>query len=62
MVLSVDSDGAYLVATQAIVISGGYDYLNNKQVTLFNGTIYVLEEIIKISWDMHQKLNLYHYI
>ena len=47
MVLHVDSDAAYLVAAQAQSRAGGYQYLSNKDGTLFNGPVLVLAKVIK---------------
>jgi hypothetical protein len=47
MVLHVDSDAAYLVAAQARSRAGGYQYLSNKDGTLFNGPVLVLAKVIK---------------
>ena len=47
MVLSCESDAAYLVAPKSQNRAGGYHDLGNKAGTQFNGSIYVLVEIIK---------------
>lgn len=47
MILRVDSDAAYLVAPQARSRAGGYQYLSNKEGTLFNGPVLVLAKVIK---------------
>ena len=44
MILIFDSNGAYLVATQARSTAGGYHYPSNKEVTISNVPIYVLEK------------------
>ena len=46
MILSCDSDAAYLVAPKSRSRAGGYHYLGNKDGTQFNGPIYVLAKII----------------
>ena len=48
MILTVDSDAAYLNATKSRSRAGGYHYLGNSDGTLFNGPIYILAKIIKI--------------
>ena len=47
MILSCDSDAAYLVAPKSRSRAGGYHYLGNKDGTLFNGPVYILAKIIK---------------
>jgi hypothetical protein len=47
MVLHVDSDAAYLVAPEARSRAGGYQYLSNKDGTLFNGPVLILAKVIK---------------
>ena len=47
MILTIDSDAAYLVAPQARSRAGGFHYLGNKDGTLFNGSIAVIARIIK---------------
>ena len=47
MILSCESDAAYLVAPKSRSRAGGYHYLGNKAGTQFNGPIYVLAKIIK---------------
>ena len=47
MILHVDSDAAYLVAPEARSRAGGYQYLSNKEGTLFNGPVLVLAKVIK---------------
>ena len=47
MILRVDSDAAYLVAPGARSRAGGYQYLSDKQGTLFNGPVMVLAKVIK---------------
>ena len=47
MILSCESDAAYLVAPKSRSRAGGYHYLGNKTGTQFNGPIYVLAKIIK---------------
>ena len=48
MIISCDSDAAYLVAPKSQSRAGGYHYLGNKAGTQFNGPIYVLANIIKV--------------
>ena len=47
MILSCESDAAYLVAPKSRSRVGGYTYLGNRAGTQFNGPIYVLAKIIK---------------
>jgi hypothetical protein len=47
MILSIDSDAAYLVEPQARSRMGGYHYLGNKDGKLFNAPIHVLAKVIK---------------
>jgi hypothetical protein len=47
MILRVDSDAAYLVAPEARSRAGGYQYLSNKEGTIFNGPVLVLAKVIK---------------
>ena len=47
MILRVDSDAAYLVAPEARSRAGGYQYLSNKEGTLFNGPVLVVAKVIK---------------
>ena len=47
MILSYESDAAYLVVPKSRSRAGGYTYLGNKAGTQFNGPIYVLAKIIK---------------
>jgi hypothetical protein len=47
MVLTIDSDAAYLVAAKARSRAAGFFYLGNKDNQLFNGPIYVLTKIIQ---------------
>ena len=47
MILSVDSDAAYLVAPRARSRAGGFLYLGNKAGNLMNGSIAVIAKIIK---------------
>ena len=47
MILSIDSDAAYLVAPQARSRAGGFHYLGNLDGTLMNGSIAILAKIIK---------------
>ena len=47
MILHVDSDAAYLVAPEARSRAGGYQYLSNKEGTLFNGPVMVVAKVIK---------------
>ena len=46
MILSCDSDAAYLVAPKSRSRAGGYHYLGNKDGKQFNGPVYVLAKII----------------
>ena len=46
MILSVDSDAAYLIAPQARSRASGYHYLGNKDGKLFNGAIFILTKLI----------------
>ena len=45
--LRCDSDAAYLVAPEARSRAGGYQYLSNKEGTLFNGPVLVSAKVIK---------------
>ena len=47
MILHVDSDAAYLVAPEARSRAGGYQYLSNKEGTLFNGPILTIAKVMK---------------
>jgi hypothetical protein len=47
MILRADSDAAYLVAPEARSRAGGYQYLSNKQGTIFNGPVAVIAKVIK---------------
>ena len=47
MILRVDSDAAYLVAPEARSRAGGYQYLSDKEGTVFNGPVLVLAKVIK---------------
>ena len=47
MILTIDSDAAYLVAKKARSRAAGYFYLGNKDGKLFNGPMFVLSKIIK---------------
>ena len=47
MIMHVDSDAAYLVAPEARICAGGYQYLSNAAGTLSNGPIFVLAKVIK---------------
>ena len=47
MILSIDSDAAYLVEPQARSRMGGYHYLGNKDGKLFNAPIHVLAKVIQ---------------
>ena len=47
MILSIDSDAAYLVAPQARSRAGGFHYLGNSDGSLMNGSIAVIAKIIK---------------
>ena len=46
MILSCDSNAAYLVAPKSRSQAGGYHYSGNKDGTQFNGPVYVLTKII----------------
>ena len=47
MILTSQSDAAYLVARQARSRAGGFHYLGNKDKTILNGSISVIATIIK---------------
>lgn len=47
MILRADSDAAYLVAPEARSRAGGYQYLSNKEGTVFNGPVAVIAKVIK---------------
>jgi len=47
MILTVDSDAAYLVAPQARSRAGGSHYLGDKNGNLLNGSVAVIAKIIK---------------
>ena len=47
MILTIDSDAAYLVAPQARSRAGGFHYLGNKDGNLMNGSVAVIAKIIK---------------
>ena len=47
MILTLDSDAAYLNAPKARSRAGGYHYLENRDGKLFNGPIYILAKVIK---------------
>jgi hypothetical protein len=47
MILTIDSDAAYLVAAKARSRAAGYVYLGNRDGRLFNGAIFLLSKIIK---------------
>ena len=47
MILQGHFNAAYLVAPEAQSCYGGYHFLGNKQLTLFNGPILVLAKVIK---------------
>jgi hypothetical protein len=47
MILSVDSDAAYQVASKSRSRASGYHYLGNLDGKLFNGAIFILAKIIK---------------
>ena len=47
MILSCESDAAYLVAPKSQSRAGGFHYLGNKAGTKFNRPIYILAKIIK---------------
>ena len=46
MILTMDSDAAYLVAAKARSRAAGYFYLGNEDNQLFNGRIYILTKLI----------------
>jgi hypothetical protein len=46
MILTIDSDAAYLVAAKARSRAAGYFYLGNKDNQLFNGPIYIYTKLI----------------
>ena len=47
MILTLNSDAAYLNAPKARNRAGGYHYLGNRDGKLFNGPIYILAKVIK---------------
>ena len=47
IILTLDSDAAYLNAPKARSRAGGYHYLGNCDGKLFSGLIYVLAKVIK---------------
>ena len=47
MILTINSNAAYLVAPKARSRAGGYHYLGKKSGQLFNGPVYTLSTIIK---------------
>ncbi len=47
MILTIDSDKAYLVADKARSRAAGYFYLGSKDNQLFNGPIYILTKLIQ---------------
>ena len=47
MILTIDSDAAYLVAKGARSRAGGFHYLGNKEGTMINGSIAAIAKIIK---------------
>ena len=47
MILSIDSDAAYLVEPEARSRAGGFIYLGNRDGKLINGSIHVLAKVIK---------------
>jgi hypothetical protein len=47
MILSVDSDAVYQVASKSRSRASGYHYLGNLDGKLFNGAIFILAKIIK---------------
>ena len=47
MILRADSDAAYLVAPEARSRAGGYQYLSNKEGTLWNGPVMIIAKVIK---------------
>ena len=48
MILAVDSDAAYLVASKARSRAGGFFYLTNKKGTLMNASIAVIASIMRV--------------
>ena len=47
MILTIDSDAAYLVAPKARSRAAGYFYLGNNDGKLFNGPIFILTKLIQ---------------
>ena len=47
MILSVDSDAAYQVASKSRSRASGYHYLGDMDGLLFNGAIFILAKVIK---------------
>ena len=47
MILTVDSDAAYLVSLKARSTAAGKCYLVNKYGKIFNGPIYIVAKVIK---------------
>jgi hypothetical protein len=47
MILTIDSDAAYQVASKSRSRASGYHYLGNLDGKLFNGAIFILAKIIK---------------
>ena len=47
MILTIDSDAAYLVAPKARSRAAGYFYLRNKYEKLFDGAVYVIAKVIE---------------
>ena len=48
MILTIDSDTAYLVAPQGRSRTGGFQYMGNKDGNLMNGSILVIAKILKM--------------
>jgi hypothetical protein len=48
MILNVDSDAAYLVASKARSRAGGFHWLGNADGTLLNGSILVIAKILRM--------------
>ena len=55
IIIRVDSYGAYMVCPQVCITSGGYHFLRNKYRSLLNAPIFLLENVIKLSWHKRRK-------
>ena len=58
MILYVDSDAEYLVEQGAKSRAGGYFYLGNKNGNLINGSIHIIEKIIKHVMSSEAKVEI----